>query len=654
MSSIMFNSPVTKDDSDFIKRLDSTNCPGTDQINLILDEVYAYSKKNILKVKKNLDIIYGAHSDENKNGLNQLHEHLMSQITVFFDDVVLESDKDKKNIIKEIEELLIEKNILEKELQMKIPIDDHNDVPLIDVQINIDKALLGCRKLKEERMAELYKLQDEEKHLCQLLDEKPKYSGIKEMPSATQLETIKNHLIDLKNTQIKRQTIYLENKAKIKSLFVELDEVPILQFDKMVLGDPSEFRLSKSNLEELQKLIKRLELQSENQSQISMELRTKLNSLWDRLQIDVTHREHFVCNKKGIGKKVIQELKLEIERCETLKRENIKQFIEKLRDELNDLWDRCHFGERQRRQCHIYYNSEFNEDVMDLLDIEVENTKKFYQENIAIYNLIEDRKHLWNKMIIMQEQANDPGRLWQNRGGQLLKEEKERKVIQKELPKIEKELKNLLHIYEQNEGKPFIYNDERLLDLIERQWEDMRSNKKTIQTKSKIQTGIRAQTPQMATRSKRKIAPSSSSQVSKIIQRKQLFNPNIATLVPLNSTKLNEITQTSTRNFTKYHGSNDDNGSVESYSTFQEHLESKKQMLFSSPPTKKVLREQNNTRNAFTTPRKNLVKTPVKGSQIPIPTTPRTPLCTTPRMTPNTRTVSKLTRTLNNKLPIIF
>lgn len=49
----------------------------------------------------------------------------------------------------------------------------------------------------------------------------------------------------------------------------------------------------------------------------------------------------------------------------------------------------------------------------------------------AIYNLIEDRENLWNKMIVMQEQANDPGRLWQNRGGQLLKEEKERKVIQK-------------------------------------------------------------------------------------------------------------------------------------------------------------------------------------------------------------------------------
>lgn len=44
---------------------------------------------------------------------------------------------------------------------MKIEIDDHSDIPLLDVQISIDKALLGCRQLKEERMAELYKLQDE-------------------------------------------------------------------------------------------------------------------------------------------------------------------------------------------------------------------------------------------------------------------------------------------------------------------------------------------------------------------------------------------------------------------------------------------------------------------------------------------------------------
>ncbi|XP_022180990.1 protein regulator of cytokinesis 1-like isoform X6 [Myzus persicae] len=585
--------------SSFLHKMDSSMGPDADKIQLILDEICAHAKKEILKVQRNLDVIYGTYSDEKKNGINQLHEHLKAHVTSFLDEVVLESDRDKNNIIKDIEELLVEKELLEKELQMHISIDDHNDAtPLIDVQINIDKSLQECRKIKEQRMTELNKLQDEEKQICQLLNEKPKYSGIKDMPSATLLENIKSHIIDLKNTQIKRRSTFLEQKSKVQSLMADLGEIPILQFDKMVLEDTDQFLLSKSNLDELQKLIKRLENQTENQKCMAMELRTKLNSLWDRLQIDVTYREHFVSTKKGFGKTVIQELKLEVERCETLKKENIKQFIEKLRSELNDLWDRCHFGDRQRKQCHVYYSTEYNEDVMDLLDIEVDNAKKFYNDNISIYRLFEEREHLWNKMIMMQEQANDPARLWQNRGGQLLKEEKERKIIQKELPKVERELKNQLLSYEQRENKIFYYRDERLFDFIEKQWDELKSNKKILQqTKSKIQAGTKPQTPLTATRSKRKIVGTSSNQASK------------------------------------------------------EHLESKKHRLFTSPTTKNVLREPNTT---FTTPRKLLMKTPVKGSQIPIPTTPKTPLRTTPRMTPNTRTVTKLTRTINNKLPIIF
>jgi len=45
---------------------------------------------------------------------------------------------------------------------MHISIDDHNDAtPLIDVQINIDKSLQECRKIKEKRMTELNRLQEE-------------------------------------------------------------------------------------------------------------------------------------------------------------------------------------------------------------------------------------------------------------------------------------------------------------------------------------------------------------------------------------------------------------------------------------------------------------------------------------------------------------
>lgn len=45
---------------------------------------------------------------------------------------------------------------------MKIELDEHDDNnPLIDVQISIDKALKGCRKIKQDRMNELNRLQEE-------------------------------------------------------------------------------------------------------------------------------------------------------------------------------------------------------------------------------------------------------------------------------------------------------------------------------------------------------------------------------------------------------------------------------------------------------------------------------------------------------------
>lgn len=48
----------------------------------------------------------------------------------------------------------------------------------------------------------------------------------------------------------------------------------------------------------------------------------------------------------------------------------------------------------------------------------------------AIFELLEERDNLWQKMANLAQRATDPNR-FNNRGGQLLVEEKERKVIQK-------------------------------------------------------------------------------------------------------------------------------------------------------------------------------------------------------------------------------
>jgi hypothetical protein len=48
-----------------------------------------------------------------------------------------------------------------------------------------------------------------------------------------------------------------------------------------------------------------------------------------------------------------------------------------------------------------------------------------------IFELAVQRQELWDKMLEMESLARDPNRSFQNRGGQLLLEEKERKIIQK-------------------------------------------------------------------------------------------------------------------------------------------------------------------------------------------------------------------------------
>lgn len=48
----------------------------------MLDELYIYQRREILKVIQNLDLIYGADSVEKTNGLNKLQEHLMLNVTV--------------------------------------------------------------------------------------------------------------------------------------------------------------------------------------------------------------------------------------------------------------------------------------------------------------------------------------------------------------------------------------------------------------------------------------------------------------------------------------------------------------------------------------------------------------------------------------------
>ncbi|CAH0755115.1 unnamed protein product [Diatraea saccharalis] len=89
----------------------------------------------------------------------------------------------------------------------------------------------------------------------------------------------------------------------------------------------------------------------------------------------------------------------------------------------------------------------------------------------------------------LEARASEPGR-YHNRGGQLLREERERKAIASNLPKIEAQLRELVTEYEAKTGSTFTVDGKSLLQVIEEDWE----NRKT-ERQNKLSARKQALTP---------------------------------------------------------------------------------------------------------------------------------------------------------------
>jgi protein regulator of cytokinesis 1 len=176
------------------------------------------------------------------------------------------------------------------------------------------------------------------------------------------------------------------------------------------------------------------------------------------------------------------KLHFEVERCEQIKRENIRVFIERVRAEIEEYWEKCLKSDSERLRFPSFTANTFNEDVLELHEDELRSLKSFYENNESIFKLIEERQELWNQMEILQNKEQDPKR-YANRGGQLLKEEKERKMISIKLPKIEAKLIEMADTFEEHYKRPFTIYGVAVKDVIEGEYEKKKQEKITKSAK---------------------------------------------------------------------------------------------------------------------------------------------------------------------------
>ncbi|XP_019315854.1 protein regulator of cytokinesis 1 isoform X3 [Panthera pardus] len=421
----------------------------------------------------------------------QRTEVVKKHIKDLLDMMIAEEESLKERLIKSISVCQKELNTLCSELHVE-PFQEEGETTILQLEKDLRTQVELMRKQKKERKQELKLLQEQDQELCEILC-LPHYDvDSSSVPSLEELSQFRQHVATLRETKASRRDEFVNIKRQIILCMEELDHTPDTSFERdVVCEDEDAFCLSLENIATLQKLLRQLEMRKSQNEAVCEGLRAQIRELWDRLQIPAEEREAVATVMTGSKAKVRKALQLEVDRLEELKMQNMKKVIEAIRVELAQYWDQCFYSQEQRQAFAPYYAEDYTENLLQLHDAEIVRLRNYYEVHKELFEGVQKWEESWRLFLEFERKASDPSR-FTNRGGNLLKEEKQRAKLQKLLPKLEEELKARIEMWEQEHSQAFVVNGQKFMEYVTEQWEMHRMEKERAkqerQLKNKKQT----------------------------------------------------------------------------------------------------------------------------------------------------------------------
>lgn len=428
--------------------------------------------ESALETLNNVWAEIGIVGDQRKTRLDTVMTHILALL----EEMVKEEKSLRARLLQNAEKFGEELLRLSKELG-RSPFEPPEGLTLLQLEKDLRTRLNTLEVEKHERLKKMKDLHKEDQRLCDVLCATPYYIPSGVVPSLAQLKELQEHISSLEAEKSCRTTLFKSTKENILKMLDELEQCPNTSFERDIICEEEDsFLLSNENMKALKHYYDHLEKKQKENFALSSKLRDRMETLWERLQIPAEERNSFNTNNTGFKRHVIQALRDEISRCELLKLQNIRQVVEATRTELTNLWDDCYYSRKQREQFTPFTSESFTEELLEEHDREVQNVKQYYNENREILERVAKRQVLWKDFLEFERKANDKTRFF-NRGCNLLKEEKARKKIEKELPRVEEEVKELLQIWEDKHGSPFLVGGVSFTDFIADQWERFKHDK---------------------------------------------------------------------------------------------------------------------------------------------------------------------------------
>ncbi|XP_061825677.1 protein regulator of cytokinesis 1-like isoform X1 [Nerophis lumbriciformis] len=428
-------------------------------------ESVAYLNRALVRLQDIWEKI-GIPEEQRLQRTSDVHKHIKGLL----DLMIAEEEELQKRLLKSIESCRKEYNHLCNELQLP-PFEEEEGCTMLQLENNSRKHLEVMKQQKKQRVDELKGLVVKDRELCDIMCTKPFSISLESVPSLKQLETFRVYLDDLTKEKERRHEEFVGAKKEIMACMDDLEHQPETSFETDVMCEDEEaFTLSKDNIKALKQLLRQLQARKAENEAVCLALGNKIQELWERLKIPQEERECFSEHMIKSKKRNIEALQAELQRLELLKIHSMKSVIESIREEISLYWTRCFYSQEQRQDFVHYQDDDFTEDLLNLHEVEFETLKSYFEVHKELFEGVTKWHENWALYLELDRKANDPSR-FNNRGGNLLKEEKQRSDLQKSLPKLEKVLKSQIDTWEQEHGKEFFVNGQKFLDYVQQQWE---------------------------------------------------------------------------------------------------------------------------------------------------------------------------------------
>jgi len=237
---------------------------------------------------------------------------------------------------------------------------------------------------------------------------------------------------------------------------------------------PEQLGLHEEDLSRLRTRRDKLVEEKKSRERRLRDLKVAVEALWEKLGVDEKERKAFLNSNRGCGIRQINEFDDELSRLNELKRQNLHLFVEDARFKLQELWDALYLSEDEMLEFTPAFSDVYSDALLEAHEQEIARLEVLREQRGPTLALVERHKTLVHDRDELAASSQDASRLMM-RGqkgerrdpGKLLREEKMRKRIAKELPKVAADLRKVLEKWEDEYSRPFLVHGERYLDAIE-------------------------------------------------------------------------------------------------------------------------------------------------------------------------------------------